>query len=195
MARLLRGSTANPKPPAAAPGSPAASTTTHDITTPSKSSSAASSISQKRDAQSPSATPERTSIAASTTETRRPRTTSAGAADSSSSLRSHSSASRRVQLQVSECVETKTVTTTTRFTRQFPPVYVGDSQPLASLDVREYPLAMKEMPSEIANFAFTEETRREEFQHHVNAQNDEQATKVKSSPPACAWRPLHVAQW
>lgn len=66
---------------------------------------------------------------------------------------SHSSG-RRFQLQVSECVETKTVTTTTRLTRKFPQVFVRDPTPLASLDTKEYPLAMKPTPPELLNFSY-----------------------------------------
>lgn len=62
--------------------------------------------------------------------------------------------SRRFQLEVSECVETKTVTTTTRLTRKFPHVFVRDPIPLESLDTKEYPLAMKPTPLELINFSY-----------------------------------------
>lgn len=62
---------------------------------------------------------------------------------------------RRFQLQVSECVETKTVTTTTRLTRKFPHVFVRDPTPLSSLDAKEYPLASKPTPPELNSFTFT----------------------------------------
>lgn len=61
---------------------------------------------------------------------------------------------RRFQLEVSECVETKTVTTTTRLTRKFPHVFVRDPTPLANLDSKEYPLAMKETPPELLQFQY-----------------------------------------
>lgn len=63
--------------------------------------------------------------------------------------------SRRFQLEVSECVETKTVTTTTRLTRKFPQVFVRDPTPLSSLDAKEYPLAMKPTPPELSDFSYT----------------------------------------
>ena len=63
--------------------------------------------------------------------------------------------SRRFQLEVSECVETKTVTTTTRLTRKFPQVFVRDPTPLSNLDAKEYPLAMKPAPPELSNFSYT----------------------------------------
>jgi F-box and WD-40 domain protein CDC4 len=62
--------------------------------------------------------------------------------------------SRRFQLEVSECVETKTVTTTTRLTRKFPQVFVRDPVPLENLDTKEYPLAMKPTPPELIRFSY-----------------------------------------
>lgn len=59
---------------------------------------------------------------------------------------------RRFQLEMSECVETKTVTTTTRLTRKFPQVFASNPTPLESLDAKEYPLALKPTPPEIADF-------------------------------------------
>lgn len=64
------------------------------------------------------------------------------------------SSSRRFQLEVSECVETKTVTTTTRLTRKFPHVFARDPTPLESLDTKEYPLAMKPTPPELTEFSY-----------------------------------------
>ncbi|CAM1505844.1 Fc.00g114810.m01.CDS01 [Cosmosporella sp. VM-42] len=61
---------------------------------------------------------------------------------------------RRFQLEVSECVETKTVTTTTRLTRKFPHVFVRDPIPLENLDTKEYPLAMKPTPPELIQFSY-----------------------------------------
>ncbi|ODA80854.1 hypothetical protein RJ55_03814 [Drechmeria coniospora] len=64
-------------------------------------------------------------------------------------------AGRRFQLGVSECVETKTVTTTTRLTRKFPHVFVRNPTPLASLDSKEYPLATKPTPPELLQFQYS----------------------------------------
>jgi F-box and WD-40 domain protein CDC4 len=60
----------------------------------------------------------------------------------------------RFQFEVSECVETKTVTTTTTTKRSFPPVFVREPRPLAALDAKEYPLASKPTPPELARFTF-----------------------------------------
>lgn len=89
---------------------------------------------------------------------------------------------RRFQLQVSECVETKTVTTTTRLTRKFPQVYVRDPTPLASLDAKEYPLAMKPTPPELAGFSFTYPGRGQDeqyYQHEQDQDEDNQDSHVK----------------
>ncbi|XXG96251.1 SCF ubiquitin ligase complex subunit cdc4 [Hypoxylon texense] len=60
----------------------------------------------------------------------------------------------RLKFQVQECVETKTVTTTTTTKRSYPPLFVRESRPLSSLDSKEYPLAQKPTPPELAHFSF-----------------------------------------
>ena len=64
---------------------------------------------------------------------------------------------------VAECVETKTVTTTTTTKRLYPPILVPQ-QPLASLDSKEYPLAHKEIPDQLKNFSFETENCYENIQ-------------------------------
>lgn len=61
----------------------------------------------------------------------------------------------RLRVELSECVETKTVTTTTTTKRSFPPVTVRESRPLSALDNKEYPLANKPLPPELASFSYT----------------------------------------
>ncbi|POR33385.1 Cell division control protein 4 [Tolypocladium paradoxum] len=88
---------------------------------------------------------------------RRPRsaqTVSVNISDASQAQGQSQNPARRFQLQVSECVETKTVTTTTRLTRKFPQVFVRDPTPLASLDTKEYPLATKPTPPELLEFQY-----------------------------------------
>lgn len=87
---------------------------------------------------------------------------------------------RHFQLHVSECVETKTVTTTTRLTRKFPQVFVRDPTPLTNLDAREYPLAMKPTPPELAGFSLT--YPRHSDDDHYYEQDDEQDKHVKDEP-------------
>lgn len=60
----------------------------------------------------------------------------------------------RLKFQVQECVETKTITTTTTTKRSYPPIFVRESRPLSSLDSKEYPLAQKPTPPELAHFTF-----------------------------------------
>ncbi|KAL2759298.1 hypothetical protein ACRALDRAFT_1047299 [Sodiomyces alcalophilus JCM 7366] len=62
--------------------------------------------------------------------------------------------SSRLRFEVSECVETKTVTTTTTTKRTFPPLHVREARPLSHLDGKEYPLANKPLPPELACFSY-----------------------------------------
>ncbi|CZR57132.1 related to cell division control protein CDC4 [Phialocephala subalpina] len=67
----------------------------------------------------------------------------------------NSTSSRRtssLQFEVAECVETKTITTTTTTKRSYPPLLIR--QRLDELDVKEYPLAMKPPPAELLNFTY-----------------------------------------
>ncbi|KAK2591765.1 SCF ubiquitin ligase complex subunit cdc4 [Conoideocrella luteorostrata] len=85
----------------------------------------------------------------------------------------------RFQLELRECVETKTVTTTTRLTRKFPRVSVGDPTPLESLDIKEYPLATKPTPSELLEFSYVvpDDGR---FQDEELDEDDKDALPVRS---------------
>jgi F-box and WD-40 domain protein CDC4 len=85
--------------------------------------------------------------------------------------------SRRFQLEVSECVETKTVTTTTRLTRKFPHVFVRDPTPIRNLDSKEYPLAMKATPTELVEFSYNLPTESHE--------SDVDANESATTPPVC----------
>ncbi|OAQ99484.1 hypothetical protein LLEC1_02336 [Akanthomyces lecanii] len=80
---------------------------------------------------------------------------------------------RHFQLHVSECVETRTVTTTTRLTRKFPQVFVRDPTPLTTLDVREYPLAMKPTPPELAGFSVTHPSHADDSQSYEEEEQEE----------------------
>ena len=60
----------------------------------------------------------------------------------------------RFSLGVSECIETKTTTITTRTTRKFPQVFSRNPVPLKSLDTKEYPLAAKPTPRELTNISY-----------------------------------------
>lgn len=58
----------------------------------------------------------------------------------------------RLQFEVAECVETKTVTTTTTTKRSYPPLFMREPRPLSSLDSKEYPLASRPTPPELTRF-------------------------------------------
>ncbi len=60
----------------------------------------------------------------------------------------------RLQFELEECVETKTVTTTTTTKRSYPPWFVKAPRPLELLDAKEYPLASKPTPPELTRFTF-----------------------------------------
>ncbi|KAI1813479.1 WD40 repeat-like protein [Poronia punctata] len=59
-----------------------------------------------------------------------------------------------IKFGVAECIETKTITTTTTTKRSFPPLRVRETRPLSSLDVKEFPLARKPTPPELAHVTF-----------------------------------------
>ncbi|KAK4147335.1 WD40-repeat-containing domain protein [Dichotomopilus funicola] len=53
-----------------------------------------------------------------------------------------------------ECIETKTVTTTTTTKRSYPPLFLREPREVHSLDSKEYPLAAKPTPPELRKVAF-----------------------------------------
>ncbi|KAI1472782.1 WD40 repeat-like protein [Daldinia caldariorum] len=85
-------------------------------------------------------------------ESARPRSSHATVSVNFDDADSHSHP--RLKFGVAECIETKTVTTTTTTKRSYPPLLVRESKPLSSLDSKEFPLAQKPTPPELANFTF-----------------------------------------
>lgn len=61
-------------------------------------------------------------------------------------------AASRLQYEVAECVETRTVTTTTTTKRSYPPVFIRQPRPLETLDFKEYPLAHGPTPPDLRKF-------------------------------------------
>ncbi|EGS18388.1 uncharacterized protein CTHT_0064130 [Thermochaetoides thermophila DSM 1495] len=53
-----------------------------------------------------------------------------------------------------ECIETKTVTTTTTTKRSYPPIFLREPRDVRSLDSKEYPLASKPTPPELQRLTF-----------------------------------------
>src|SRR3569833_2360965 len=62
-------------------------------------------------------------------------------------------ATARLQIEVAECVATKTITTATTTKRSYPPLFVREPRPPQSLDTKEYPLAMRPTPPERSKFS------------------------------------------
>ncbi|KAF9880522.1 WD repeat containing protein pop1 [Colletotrichum karsti] len=91
--------------------------------------------------------------------------------------------SSSLQYHVSECIETTTTTTTTTTKRTFPPVYLRDVRPLHELDSKEYPLASKPLPPELANFSF-----RFSAPSSSDATNDDLFVPTKRKTPLAADR-------
>lgn len=62
---------------------------------------------------------------------------------------------RMMQMQFAEeCIETKTVTTTTTTKRSYPPLFVREPRDLHTLDSKEYPLASRPTPPELRKLTF-----------------------------------------
>jgi F-box and WD-40 domain protein CDC4 len=53
-----------------------------------------------------------------------------------------------------ECIETRTVTTTTTTKRSYPPLFLREPRALHSLDSKEYPLASRPTPPELRKLIF-----------------------------------------
>ncbi|KAK4198729.1 WD40-repeat-containing domain protein [Triangularia verruculosa] len=62
--------------------------------------------------------------------------------------------SRRMMQFAEECIETKTVTTTTTTKRSYPSLFVREPRSLQSLDSKEYPLAARQTPPELRKLTF-----------------------------------------
>lgn len=99
---------------------------------------------------------------------------------------------RRFQVHVSECVETKTVTTTTRLTRQFPRVFLHDPTPLESLDSREYPLAAKPTPPELLAFSYNVQQDQELDQLSDHDEEDKNVSRDESGGRRVAESPSQI---
>ncbi|CAK7235321.1 SCF ubiquitin ligase complex subunit cdc4 [Sporothrix bragantina] len=89
-----------------------------------------------------------------TTEVTRPRSSQMVSVNWDDAPETDAARGSRLQFEIAECVETKTVTTTTTTRRAYPPVYVREPRTLQALDAREYPLAAKPTPPGLAKFSF-----------------------------------------
>lgn len=87
-----------------------------------------------------------------TTEVRRPRSSQKVSVSWDEGENTVTRRTSRLQFELAECVETKTVTTTTTTKRAYPPLLVRQRRPLSGLDSKEYPLANRPTPPELARF-------------------------------------------
>ncbi|KAF7955563.1 hypothetical protein EAE96_004489 [Botrytis aclada] len=70
----------------------------------------------------------------------------------------------RLQVELEDIIETKTVTTTTTTKRSYPPLLFQNPRPLDSLDAKEYPLAFKPTPAELTRFSYEIDGRQMEYE-------------------------------
>lgn len=88
-----------------------------------------------------------------TTEARRPRTNQRLTVSFDDTDETDvSTPAARLQYEIAQCVETKTVTTTTTTKRSFPPLFIRQPRPLETLDTKEYPLAQGPTPPDLRKF-------------------------------------------
>lgn len=100
-----------------------------------------------------------------TTEVRRPRTNqklTVSFDDNDESDPAGRSAAK-LQYEIAECVETRTVTTTTTTKRSFPPLFIRQPRPLEALDTKEYPLAQGPTPPDLRKFTLDLNENDDEF--------------------------------
>lgn len=98
------------------------------------------------------------------TENRRPRTNQRLTVSFDDDDESDPTAnSSRLQYEVAECVETKTITTTTTTKRSFPPLFIRQPRALEALDSKEYPLAHGPTPPDLRKFSLDLNENDDEF--------------------------------
>src|SRR6266542_581991 len=89
-----------------------------------------------------------------TTEVRRPRSSQTVSVCWNENENDAPHRATRLQFELTECLETKTVTTTTTTKRSYPPLFVREPRPLNLLDSKEFPLAQRPTPPELSKFTF-----------------------------------------
>lgn len=98
-----------------------------------------------------------------TTEIRRPRTNQRLTVSFDDTESDGPGSAASLQYEVAQCVETKTVTTTTTTKRSYPPVFIRQPKPLEALDVKEYPLAQGPTPPDLRKFTLDLSENDDEF--------------------------------
>ena len=77
-----------------------------------------------------------------------------------------------------ECIETKTVTTTTTTKRSYPPLFLREPRDVHTLDSKEYPLAARPTPPELQKLTFD----LDEDESEVWDEGEDQDTQVSRGP-------------
>jgi len=90
----------------------------------------------------------------------------------------------QLNFEVAECIETKTVTTTTTTKRCYPPLVVKEQRSLSSLNPRDFPLALKPTPPELAKFTFDVESSSGPLDW-PNQIDDHDDVRIPSDKPMC----------
>lgn len=98
-----------------------------------------------------------------TTEIRRPRTNQRLTVSFDDPEGDVPGSSASLQYELAQCVETKTVTTTTTTKRSYPPVFIRQPRPLEALDLKEYPLAQGPTPPDLRKFTLDLSENDDEF--------------------------------
>ncbi|KAI3398697.1 hypothetical protein diail_8736 [Diaporthe ilicicola] len=98
-----------------------------------------------------------------TTEIRRPRANQRLTVSFDDSESETSGRAAKLQYELAQCVETKTVTTTTTTKRSYPPLFVRQPRPLETLDIKEYPLAQGPTPPDLRKFTLDLSENDDEF--------------------------------
>lgn len=70
----------------------------------------------------------------------------------------------RLQVELEDIIETKTVTTTTTTKRSYPSLLFQNPRPLDSLDAKEYPLAFKPTPPELTRLSYEIDGQQMEYE-------------------------------
>lgn len=97
------------------------------------------------------------------------------------------------QIDMAECVETKTVTTTTTTKRQYPPLFIHAPKPLDSLDTKKYPLAAKPTPKEISSFSYVVDGETVQFHERPRGGSISELSPSPSNPKSITLPPSYHA--
>lgn len=96
----------------------------------------------------------------------------------------------RVMQFAEECVETKTVTTTTTTKRSYPPLFIREPRDLNLLDSKEYPLASRPTPLELRKLTFD---LGDHDADHLSSFESDVIVRVRQDLPESAMGLLHCA--